>query len=257
MQKRLVFLAVLGTLSGTAVADTAYVSVADDDGDGSFRAAIFQANDDPAIDTIEFAPGLDITLLSEVHYTGAQALAVLGNGSALTGACEPAETWNGGLFASYSAANLAISGLAILDSCNNGIAVFIPEGAAGEVSVTLTDVAIIGSGYHGLYIDNQDSSGAYNTDDVPHPDCDDPHPVDAKAGVVLTVVDSHVDGNGMLALTGWVQPEAILEGDELVGLTGVHGQQRRRQPGRRHRAGRTRQRRRRRRGLRAERGRQR
>jgi hypothetical protein len=220
MHKRPLLAALLTALSGTALADTAHVTTADDNGDGSFRAAVAAANADPAIDTIAFDAGLDITLLGEVHYTGDQGLALVGNGSVLRGDCDPAATWDGGLFASYSAADIAISGLDVLDSCNNGVGIFIPEGADGEVGVTLMNVTISGSGYHGLYIDNQDSSGAYNTDDVPHPECMDPHPYDAKAGVSLTVIDSHVDGNGVLALTAWEQPAPIIENEELTGLTG-------------------------------------
>ena len=200
-------------LSGAAFADTVYVTDDGDAGADTFRAAVEAANGNPAIDTIEFGEPLNVTLLSEVHYTGSQDLTIAGGGSTLSGGCPPASTWDGGLFASYSAAAISLSDISLEDSCNNGVGVFIPEDASGEVVITLDNVNIIDSRFHGLYADNQDSTGVYNTDDVPHPDCEDPHPYDSKAGIVLYVMESNIDGNGTVGLVSpapnWIQPEPI------------------------------------------------
>ena len=222
LKKEILTAAIALAFSGTALADTVYVTDNGDAGPGTFRAAVDAASDDPAIDTIMFASPLSVTLLTEVHYEGGQDLTILGNGSTLTGDCPLASTWGGGLFASYSAASISLSDISFVESCNNGVGVFIPEDASGEVAITLDNVNIIDSRFHGLYADNQDSTGVYNTDDVPHPDCEDPHPYDSKAGIVLYVVDSNIDGNGTVFPDGvnWIQPEPIdCDGGELE-LTG-------------------------------------
>ena len=200
LKKKILTAAIALTFSGAALADTIYVTDDGDAGPDTFRAAVMAANGDPAIDTIMFASPLSVTLESEVHYTGSQDLAIAGSGSTLTGDCPLASTWGGGLFASYSAAAISLSDLSFVESCNNGVGVFIPEDASGEVAITLDNVNIIDSRFHGLYADNQDSTGVYNTDDVPHPDCEDPHPYDSKAGIVLYVTDSSIDGNGTVGL---------------------------------------------------------
>lgn len=209
-------------ICGSALADTVHVTSADDSGDSTFRAAVMAANANTAIDTIEFDSGLDITLEEEIHYYGVQDLALIGNDSAITGDCEPAETWYGGLFASYSAADISISDLSFEYSCNNGIAVFIPEDASGEVGIILQNVSVTESRFHGLYVDGQDSAGSYNTDDIPHADCNDPHPFDSTAGILLDVANSTISGNGTLAPNGsWNIPEPVYDGDNnLIGLTG-------------------------------------
>ena len=224
LKKKILTAAIALTFSGAALADTIYVTDDGDAGPDTFRAAVMAANGDPAIDTILFASPLSVTLESEVHYTGSQDLAIAGSGSTLTGDCPLASTWGGGLFASYSAAAISLSDLSFVESCNNGVGVFIPEDASGEVAITLDNVNIIDSRFHGLYADNQDSTGVYNTDDVPHPDCEDPHPYDSKAGIVLYVTDSSINGNGTVGFVSpapnWIQPEPIdCEADELE-LTG-------------------------------------
>ena len=224
LKKEILTSAIALAFSGAALADTAYVTVDGDAGADTFRAAVEEANGDPAIDTIMFASPLSVTLLSEVHYTGEQDLVIAGNDSTLTGDCPPAPTWDGGLFASYSAAAISLSDISFADSCNNGLGVFIPEDASGEVAIILNNVSISGSRFHGLYADNQDSTGVYNTDDVPHPDCEDPHPYDSKAGIVLYVTDSHIDVNGTVGLESpapnWIQPEPVDCSVDELELTG-------------------------------------
>lgn len=221
LKKKILAAGIALAVSGAALADTVHVSSAADSGVDTFRAAVAAATADPAIDTIEFDSDFAITLDSEVHYAGHQDLAILGSDSTISGDCALATTWDGGLFASYTAASITINDLSFLDSCNNGVAVFIPEDASGEVAVSLHNVSIEGSRFHGLYIDNQDSTGAYNTDDIPHPDCADPHPYDSAAGVVLHVSESTIEGNGQVEPgPSWPQPVATCDGDEVVSLSG-------------------------------------
>lgn len=215
---------IIALLSTPAFADTVQVTSAADSGAGSYRAAVEAANADSSIDTIEFNSGLIISLLSEVNYTGTQNLQLLGWGSTLVGNCEPAETWDSGLFASHSAADILIWNLDFINSCNNGVAVFIPKKASGTIEVTLSQVEISGARFHGLFVDGQDSTGIYNTDDVPHPNCFDPHPYDSRASIDLLVEYSNVDNNGNM-LPNWDLPVPIYEenrggGGDLVGLTG-------------------------------------
>jgi hypothetical protein len=190
----------LSASTAAAAGPLALVSNGDDGGPGSFRAAVAAANADPGVRSILFAPGLTVTLGSDVVFTGAQPLAILGNGSEVVGdpAAAPAETWDGGLFVSAGGANLAISRLAFRNSFNNGIAVFVPETRAGRIALTLNDVDVEGARFHGVFFDGQHTTGL-NTDDVLHPDCFDPHPVDAPASMSITIKDSTVVGNGTLA----------------------------------------------------------
>jgi hypothetical protein len=198
--KQVVAGAIALSLSGAALADTVYV-----DDVTTFGQAVAVANANPAIDTIEFDGRRDQLVTEEVHYLGPQDLTILGGNSVLTGNCSPAESWGGGLFASYSAASISISDLTFETSCNNGVGVFIPANAKGDVEVALENVSIKDSRFHGLYVDNQDSTGSYNTDDVPHPDCFDPWPYDSKAGVVLVVRGSDISSNGNM-VPDWELP---------------------------------------------------
>jgi len=219
---------VLTAFSTQAIALPVSVSSTADAGVGTFRAAVAEANTNPAIDTIEFDAALSVNLLSDVTYTGTQDLTVLGNGSTLSGVDgTEAATWDGGLFSSNSAAAISLYNLTFESSFNNGVGILIPASASGEVVVSLHEVNIIDSRFHGLYIDGQETND-YNTDDVPHPHCDDPHPYDSKAGIELTIAHSTIDGNGTLdtgtwgGVAGtWPLPEPIYDDeDDLVGLTG-------------------------------------
>ncbi|MGB5741824.1 MAG: hypothetical protein WBM65_05310 [Sedimenticolaceae bacterium] len=180
---------------------TAIVTNGNDDGPGSFRAAVDAANDDDSIDEIRFAPGLVVDLKTEVVYTGDQHLEISGRGATVSGATgDPAvaenSTWGGGLFVSESAGDLEITNISFVDSFNNGVAVFLPE-SDGTVKVKLTNVKISGSQFHGLLVDGQSTTG-YNTDDVIHPLCEDPYPVDAGVTIEIEIKNSTVVGNGDL-----------------------------------------------------------
>jgi hypothetical protein len=172
-------------------------------GPGTLRAAVEKANGDAGVRTILIRPGLGtITLTEPVVYTGGQDLTLDGSGETVSGAggdtTAPANrTWGGGLFVSNSAADLTLLRTRFTDSFNNGVAVLVPGGATGAVSVRLLDVRISGSQFHGLFVDGQSSSG-YNTDDEPHASCSDPHPFDSAASVEVRIQSSTITGSGDL-----------------------------------------------------------
>ncbi len=196
---------------------TLFVTSAADDGPGSFRAAVEAANTDPRVRHIRFRNRLIVVLASDVVYTGRQPLRIDGKGSTLAGdpAAPPSETWDGGLFAATGGADLAIRNLAFRDSFDNGLGVFVPAGAKGSVRVNLHGVTIEDARFHGLFFDGQASSG-FNTDDVPHPDCEDPHPFDSEASVVLTVRHSEIARNGTLAGGFDTGSPEIRDGEEVL-----------------------------------------
>ncbi len=189
---------------GAADAATSPVTSANDSGPGSFRSAVEAANADPSIDKIDFAPGLVVGLETEVVYTGDQELKINGNGSTVSGASGDAAantTWDGGLFVSASAADLELVNISFVDSFNNGVAVFLPASAIGEtMELKLRNVQVSGAQFHGVLIDGQSSSG-YNTDDVIHPNCVDPHPVDSGLTIVVDIANTTVVDSGVLAPT--------------------------------------------------------
>lgn len=179
---------------------SAFVDNTLNDGTGSFRAAVAAANANPDIRRIVFARNLDIALDADVVYTGNQSLTVLGNGSALIGSPDavPAETWDGGLFVSSGGANLSIQDLDFIDSFNNGLAVFVPSERSGTISLTLSKVSVDAARFHGVFFDGQSTTG-FNTDDVIHPDCVDPYPVDSPASMRISVRRASITNNGTLA----------------------------------------------------------
>jgi hypothetical protein len=167
-------------------------------GPGSYRQAVADASANSSIRQVVFAPNLSVDLQSSVVYSGTQDLVILGRGSTISGAsAAKAATWDGGLFVSMSDADITLRNLDFVESFNNGIAVFIPASATGNVAVTLDRVSIDASTYHGLFVDGQAFSG-FNTDDVPHPACVDPHFFDSAAGVVLNVLFSSVTNSGQI-----------------------------------------------------------
>lgn len=170
------------------------------DGPGSFRAAVEAANANHGISRIVFKRGLEIEVESDVTYTGAQKLTLVGRGSTVTASEDavPAPTWDGGLFASTGGADLRIQKLGFYDSPNNGIGVFLPADAEGTVELVLSNVTVDGARFHGVFFDGQSTTG-FNTDDVLHPDCVDPYPVDAPASMEIAVWGSTITNNGTLA----------------------------------------------------------
>jgi hypothetical protein len=107
--------------------------------------------------------------------------------------------------------------LAFRNSFNNGVAVFVPASRTGRVSLSLQAVAIEGARFHGLLFDGQHTTGL-NTDDVLHPFCFDPHPVDSPASLGLELTAATIRGNGTLA--GGFDTGTEFEQDGETFLTG-------------------------------------
>lgn len=180
--------------------DTVRVSSSADSGEGSFRAAIEAANGDPEIDRIVFRSGVDVLLESPVEYTGDQHLSLLGRDNVISGdpaAAAANPTFDGGLFVSRSGADLSMRRLTFAGSFNNGLAVFLPADA-GDMTIEMNRVTVADSKFHGIFVDGQSTTG-YNSDDVPHPGCTDPHPVDSAGSITIKLKNGAVIGNGTLA----------------------------------------------------------
>lgn len=180
---------------------TVRVTSGADDGPGSLRAAVDRASTDSSVRAIRLARGVAVDLLTPVVFEGTQDLKVSGRGNSISGASgDPATqaTWDGGLLVSRSAADLTISHLHFQDSFNNGIAVFVPTDADGTVRVELHNTVITGSKFHGLFVDDQSSSG-FNTDDNLHPNCVDPYPSASDASLEIVMRRSEIVANGTLA----------------------------------------------------------
>jgi hypothetical protein len=121
-----------------------------DSGPGTLRAAIEAANTDPRIGEIRIATKLGVIgLLSPVEYTGAQDLELSGR------ARIDASGTGGDGIRSVGGADLEIEGLRIAGAPDNNIAIEVPAGATGTLRVELEDVTLVGSGNHGLFIEDQ------------------------------------------------------------------------------------------------------
>ena len=155
-----------------------------DEGKGSFRDAIAQANADPRIVRIEFKPeSRTIMLESSITYTGAQAITIVGKNATLDAgnAGGPALIANGG-------GNLTIEALTVRNAPSEGIDIEVPASATGVMKVTLDRVNAIDNAGHGILINDQvDPSTA-----------DGVQPVSSgsAASLEVTIVDSRFAGNG-------------------------------------------------------------
>ena len=197
----LVMAAMLGVASpASARSTTARVTNGNPSGPGSFAQAVEDANGRSSIRRIVFDRGLAVEADGSVVFDGAQGLQIDGNGSTVSGAgLAPAATWDGGLFVSAGhSRSISVKGLTFADSPNNGVAVFVPGSQPGSVHVDLRNVAVDGAQFHGVLVDAQEFSG-FNTDDVPHPNCVDPHPFDSAASLRVSLTDVDVTGPGSLA----------------------------------------------------------
>ena len=103
-------------------------------------------------------------------YSGDTTLSIIGNGSTITQSDPQADVFvaNGG--GDVSIANLSIEG------GYRGIGIDVPADETGTVTVTLTDVDVSGTFYHGVHVDDQTNGSA--------------------ASVVLNLNNSVIDGNG-------------------------------------------------------------
>ena len=186
-------LAGLGLVADPAQAATPGVS-----NEAEFLAAVENANADPSVTEIVFAPNAVIELTDEVRYTGLQDLTLVGRGAMISGATVTADTdtWDSGLFVSESGGDLTVRRLTFANSFNNGLSVFLPPGS-GTVEIVLDDVTVTKAQFHGVLIDGQATTG-YNTDDFVHPNCVDPHPFDSGTSIDITVDRSEITGAGQL-----------------------------------------------------------
>ena len=171
-------------LSAVAVTSSA------DDGAGSFRAAVEQANQDPSVSAIVFDARLSAIQLTEaITYTGPQALRIDGRVVNI----QPVAAGQGqfDLFRSTGGADLTLSQLTFRDGAK-GVVVDVPLDATGDVSVKLDRVTIKDNGLFGLHV--------IDLKEVPPDDPDaDPTEIGSDASMSLVVLDSQITGNGTAA----------------------------------------------------------
>ncbi|MEZ5102121.1 MAG: hypothetical protein R3C15_20420 [Thermoleophilia bacterium] len=182
--------AVASLTTGAALAHdggVARVTNANDAGPGSLRAAIERASADPSIRRIELRPRLaPIALAQPVAFTGAQSLAIDGNGATIDGgaldpAAEHAILVSGG-------GDLTVTWLTVRDAPQQGLTYEVPAAATGVKRVVLHGVEVLGNGGHGVLVDDQvDPEDTGNQDGSP-------------ASLDVRVVGSRFADNGFGAL---------------------------------------------------------
>jgi hypothetical protein len=127
-----------------------HVTTRADDGPGSFRQAVLNANADPSIGVIRFDRGLDpIRLVQPVTYSGGQALIIRGEGARLDGSGLPP---GGSALVAEGGGELTITDLTVAHAPGNGITIKVPEVATGVFKVRLHEVTIRENGLHGILI---------------------------------------------------------------------------------------------------------
>ncbi|MCC2662975.1 MAG: hypothetical protein K0S35_897, partial [Geminicoccaceae bacterium] len=171
-------IAVMALAALPPLAATVSVTNNNDDGAGSFRAAVEAANLNPAITSIRFNGDRGtIALQTSVIYTGAQPLRIDGRGTDIAAAAP--QTID--LFVAEAGGDLTLRNLTFRDG-DNGILVEVPASAEGQVSVALYDVTVVDNLRFGLSIDE-----------------DDPAPGKPfAASISLVVASSHFARNGLL-----------------------------------------------------------
>ena len=156
----------------------------DDDGKGSFRWAIGEANADPSIQAIEFrGQSGTVHLSSTVTYTGTQALTISGKDAVIDGAGA-----GGPAFAATGGADLSIADLTIQNAPAEGIDVEIPAAATGTIRFELSGVTIKDNKGHGVLVNDQ-----------VHPETEDgvqPIADGSSASLYVEVTGSSFLGNG-------------------------------------------------------------
>ena len=155
-----------------------------DDGKGSFRWAIGEANANPGIEAIRFRGRTGtIHLSSPVTYTGAQDLSLEGNDAIIDGA-----NAGGPSFIANGGGDLKVSELTFSNSPAEGIDVEVPAAATGTLKVTLYKVTIKDNKGHGLLVNDQVDPST--TDDV------QPDDRGSAASLEVAVFLSRFSGNG-------------------------------------------------------------
>lgn len=200
------FAMVLGLFALSAAAKTIMVTDGGDEGDGTLRAAIEEANTNSKIGKIKIKKNVaTIELESRLVYTGPQTLSVEGKGAII----HPIDGSQGSfdLFVSEGGADLKVSSLTF-ESGANGIFVPVPADAESEISVSLKDLVIQDCGLFGLHIDDQSENSAasirldvlhstFTNNGIGELDFDGIRVDEGGIGSIdAKVVGSHVDANG-------------------------------------------------------------
>lgn len=122
-----------------------------DNGKGSLRDAIAQANAEPRIRQIEFKPqSRTVYLQSSIVYTGAQSLTIIGKNATL----DAAQAGGAALIAT-GGANMTIQDLTVRNSIAEGIDIEIPSSATGIINVTLNNLTVMDNKGHGVLVNDQ------------------------------------------------------------------------------------------------------
>jgi len=171
----------------------AAVNVSDE---ATLNAAIDMANADNSIQKIVFAKNAQISLNHPVIYTGTQKLTLLGNGAIIDGSAAGSFSIADDLTAStedgtlvfYTAADITIKKLSVMNSATRGIVVNIPDDAQGDdIQVSLEKVEIRDSALYGLHID--DNADEFDDGDL-----------GSVIGIELNIINSSFIGNGTGAI---------------------------------------------------------
>ncbi len=161
-----------------------YVTNWDDDGHGSFRWAIEQANADPTIAEIVFTKNVQpVNLESTVTFSGTQALTIDGQDAIIDGTDA-----GGSALVADGGASLKIKDLTVQNAPGEGIAVEIPLTATGTIKVTLERVTIMDNAGHGVLVNDQ--VDPETVDGV------QPNAAGSAASLEVEVIESHILGNG-------------------------------------------------------------
>jgi hypothetical protein len=131
------------------------VTNSNDDGPGSFRAAVAEANADESVRRIQVHPNAGTVMLqTPVEFTGAQDLEISGQGLVLDGSDLLDDETN---FLASGGGDLEISGVTFQNAPGNGMTVQVPDVATGTQRVSLFQVAALGNDDHGVEINDQEA----------------------------------------------------------------------------------------------------
>ncbi|MCL7957279.1 MAG: right-handed parallel beta-helix repeat-containing protein [marine benthic group bacterium] len=181
---------------------TVRVTSSDDMVAGSFRAAILEANDNPGIRTIQFAPGLGTISIDEtVTFTGAQHLVIDGKDAIIDATGVAAGT---DAFLAIGGGDLTLRKLTVQGADGNGVRVEVPAGRSGVQELTLEHVTVQHNGLHGVHFDDQANNSPANTS--------------------LIVRDSHIIENGFVGISDWdgIRQDEGGEGDLFARIQNSH-----------------------------------
>jgi hypothetical protein len=162
------------TCESRALLTALTVTSSADAGPGSFRNAIAQANANPAITEINFAPSITtIQLNNAVRYSGGQSLSIDGNDAVI----RPFNAKEGliDLFLATGGADISLSELTFRNG-KNGVVITTPAGVTGDVNVNLDQVTISHNELFGLHVDDLTNASA--------------------ASIVLDIAGSNILANG-------------------------------------------------------------